>query len=78
MGHLLAQELDPAVVEAHVHEYLAQEAQRDGSKRPYPLGLLIRKLEDRDPPPPPRCPTCLRAPDRNGMCKCDYDAVIKR
>ena len=59
---LLAQNLDWRTVRAHALERLAMPEEISA-------GLFIRRLEDRDPPPPTqRCPECYRALDTFGAC----------
>jgi hypothetical protein len=58
---LAAAGLDPHTVRAHALERLA-------CPDTIPVGLFIRKLEDGDPPPAPRCPDCYRQLDDYGNC----------
>lgn len=78
MKQLLSMELDPEHVKAHVLEKLAWQEGLEEEERPFKTGLLIRKLEDGDEAPALRCETCLKRPNAQGWCRCDYDALIKR
>lgn len=78
MRELLARDLDIETVKAHVLERLAWEAGLIAEGPPYKPGLLIHKLLSGDPPPPMRCEDCLRPPDKQGLCACDYEILIRR
>ena len=75
MRTLLARRLDPYVVRAFVldREYQLREGRGRGVNAAlvYRPGLLIKKLEDGDPPPPMRCEDCL------AVLPC-YCGVIRR
>ncbi len=80
MDELLARGLDLEVVQAHVLERLACEKGLVSGQPNYTPGLLVRKLEDGDPPPPMRCPKCLslRRQSSLGWCDCQLEAMISR
>ena len=78
MRQLLAAGLNLDTVKAHVLERTACEQGLVKECDGYGIGLLIRRLEDGDPPPPLRCADCLHRPDRLGLCRCDYDEIVKR
>jgi hypothetical protein len=78
MRELLASDLDLETVKAHVLERLAWEAGLTGDGPPYTPGLLITKLLAGDPPPLMRCEECLALPDKLGLCRCDYDLLVRR
>ena len=78
MRELLASDLDLETVKAHVLERLAWEAGLIREGPPYSPGLLITKLLSGDPPPPMRCEHCLALPDKLGLCRCDYDLLVRR
>jgi hypothetical protein len=78
MRELLAADLDLETVKAHVLERLAWQAGLIGEGSSYSAGLLITKLLGGDPPPPMRCEKCLGLPNKNGLCRCDFEAVIQR
>lgn len=80
MDELLARDLDLEVVQAHVLERLACEKGLVSGQPIYTPGLLVRKLEDGDPPPPMRCEKCfsLRRLSSLGWCDCELEQVISR
>ena len=78
MRELLASDLDLETVKAHVLERLAWEAGLITDGPPYKPGLLILKLLSGDPPPPMRCEDCLRLPNQQGLCGCDYEILMQR
>lgn len=64
MYALLALDMDPDYVKAHVLNRLA--ALKEGNDR-FGVGMLIRKFEDDDPAPPMRCEECLQPEEK---CDC--------
>ena len=78
MRQLLASDLDLETVKAHVLERMAWEAGLIADSQPYKPGLLIHKLLSGDPPPAMRCEDCLRLPNQQGLCGCDYELHMRR
>lgn len=78
MAELLALNLDPHVVTAHVLDFLAFLRGIEDAPPRHSCGLLIKMLADGDPPPPLRCRTCLRRKNASGSCYCEVEAVVER
>lgn len=78
LAELLALDLEPRQVMAHVLERLAWEEGLVPEQARYPVGLLVTRLRDGDPPPPMRCPDCLSLKNAHGLCRCELEALIKR